>query len=73
MYENLIESIKKISERLKENDLKYSEIFSKGGVNLASYGWYVGANIPLIKALDAMSHAKHDEKSEIDKIFIKYY
>jgi hypothetical protein len=73
MFENLTENIKKLSERLHQENLKFSEVYSKGGVSLAQFGWYIGANIPLLKALDAMTYAKLGKQSEIDKLFFKYY
>ena len=73
MFENLVENIKKLSERLQQENLKFSEVYSKGGVSLAQFGWYIGANIPLLKALDAMTYAKLGKQSEIDKLFFEYY
>lgn len=73
MFENLFENVQKLSERLKKENVKFSEIYSIGGVSLAQYGWYIGANIPLLKALDAMTYAKLGKQSEIDKIFLYYY
>ena len=71
--ESFMRGIKKLSERLIKADLKFSEIYSKGAVKLAEYGWYIGGSMTISKALDAIGFIKTDDKDKIDEIFINYY
>lgn len=71
--ENFMDGIKKLGEKLIKTDLKFSEIYSKGAVKLAEYGWYIGANVKVSQALDAIIFTNTNNKEKIDEIFINYY
>lgn len=71
--ENFKDGIKKLGDRLIKVDLKFSEIYSKGAIELAEYGWYLGGGIKISETLDSIAYTKTGNKNKIDEIFNSYY